>query len=61
MNFSVDDIGFDPFINKLENTQALALEAIKVESVEQFELVYDSKVTFNLKYDSLIKAMEFIR
>ena len=32
-----------------------------MESVEQFELTYDSKVSFNLRYEALLGAMEYIR
>jgi hypothetical protein len=34
---------------------------VKVESVEQFELIYDNKVTYNIKYEALLGAMEYIR
>ena len=56
----MEEIGFDPFCQKHEG-QGLSLEGVKVESVEEFELTYDSKLTFNLKYEALIGAMEYIR
>ena len=30
--------------------EGLQLEGLKVESVEEFELIYDSKLTYNIKY-----------
>ena len=32
-----------------------------MESVSEFELTYDSKLTFGVKYEALLGAMEYIR
>ena len=55
-NSIVEEIGFDPFTSK-QTSEGLLLEGVKIESVEEFELVYDNRVTFNLKYEALISAM----
>ena len=51
-NLISDEIGYDPFIQKLSNS-----EGVNLESVEQFDLIYDSKLTFNLKYEAILGAM----
>lgn len=56
-NLMSDEIGYDPFIQKLSNSEGLSLEGVKLESVEQFDLIYDSKLTFNLKYEAILGAM----
>jgi len=53
----MEDIGFDPFTEKISGENGLGLEGIKIESVEQFELIYDSKSTYNIKYEALLGAM----
>lgn len=53
----MEDIGFDPFTEKIGGDTGLALEGIKVESVEQFELIYDNKLSYNVKYEALLGAM----
>ena len=60
-NLYMEEIGYDPFTQKLKNTEGLCLQGIRVESVEQFDLIYDSKLTFNLKYEALLGAMEYLR
>lgn len=32
-----------------------------MSSVEEYELSFDQKLNFNVKYDSLITAMEFLK
>ena len=59
-NQFMNEVGFDPFINKPEE-QGFSLEGVRVESVSSFELTYDSKLTFGLKYETLLGAMEYIR
>lgn len=56
-NNFMEDIGFDPFTEKISGENGLGLEGIKIESVEQFELIYDSKSTYNIKYEALLGAM----
>ena len=51
------DLGFDLFTEKIGGDTGLALEGIKVESVEQFELIYDNKLSYNVKYEALLGAM----
>ena len=41
--------------NKLE------LDGVRVESVDDFELFYDRKMEFSVKYEGLITVMEYIR
>ena len=50
------EIGFDPFNHKPE-AQGFCLEGVKVQGVEEFELTYDNKLTFNLKYEAILGAM----
>lgn len=38
-----------------------SLEGIKLESVEEYELFYDQKFHFNIKYDALLTIMEYAR
>ena len=32
-----------------------------MESVEEYELFFDQKLTFNVKYDALITIMEYMK
>jgi len=32
-----------------------------LESVEEYELIYDVKYNFNIKYDTLLTIMEYAR
>lgn len=52
-------MGFDPFFAKHEEHPAggFQLEGVKLESVEQYELFYDQKLTFSVKYEALITVM----
>ena len=56
-------MNFDPFYNsKEENAHGqFSLEGIKLESVEEYELFYDFKYNFNIKYDALLTIMEYAR
>ena len=56
----MEGLDFDPFENKVEKS-GLQLEGLKVDSVEQFRLVYDEKIKFSVNYDSLIATVEKLK
>jgi hypothetical protein len=57
-----DGMNFDPFFAKHEEHPAgFQLEGVKLESVEQYELFYDQKLSFSVKYEALITVMEYLR
>jgi hypothetical protein len=58
----VDGINFDPFFSKHEySTGHFNLEGVRLESVEEYELFYDKKYHFHMKYDALLAIMEYAR
>ena len=57
----IDELDFDPFYSKQEPAGGLQLDGVKVESVEEYDLFFDQKLCFNVKYDSLITAMEYLK
>ena len=57
----MDELDFDPFYEKAEPSGALQLEGVRVQSVEEYELYFDQKLKFNVKYDALITAMEYLK
>lgn len=54
---------FDPFYSGKEaaGVGAFTLEGIKLECVEAYELLYENKYNFCIKYDSLLTIMEYAR
>ena len=56
-----EQLSFDPFYKKEEPQGGLQLDGVRVESVEEYELVFDQKLNFNVKYDALITAMEYLK
>jgi hypothetical protein len=57
----MDELNFDPFYHKEESHTGLALEGVRVESVEEYDLYFDQKLTYNVKYDALITIMEYMK
>ena len=57
----MEELDFDPFYQAKENPGGLQLESVRVQSVEQYELFFDQKMTFNIRYDALITAMEYMK
>jgi hypothetical protein len=57
----MDELSFDPFYHKEEQRGGLQLEGVRVESVEEYDLYFDQKLTFNVKYDALITVMEYMK
>ncbi len=57
----MEELDFDPFYQLKENPGGLQLESVRVQSVEQYELFFDQKMTFNIKYDALITAIEYMK
>ena len=57
----MDELGFDPFYSQTEPAGGLQLDGVRVESVEEYELFFDQKLSFNVKYDALITAMEYLK
>ena len=59
----IDGMSFDPFYSSKEDptTGHFSLEGVKMESVEEYELFYDYKYDFNIKYDALLTIMEYAR
>ena len=37
------------------------MEGVRVESVEEYDLYFDQKLTYNVKYDALITVMEYLK
>ena len=37
------------------------MDGVRVESVEEYDLFFDQKLNFNVKYDALITAMEYLK
>jgi hypothetical protein len=57
----MDELNFDPFYAKEEPHTGLQLDGVRVESVEEYELFFDQKLNFNVRYDALITAMEYLK
>ena len=57
----MDELGFDPFYSPSEPSGGLQLDGVRVESVEEYELFFDQKLSFNVKYDALITAVEYLK
>lgn len=53
----MDELNFDPFYAREEPQGGLQLEGVRVESVNEYELYFDQKLSFNIKYDALITAV----
>lgn len=62
-NNLIDGMSFDPFYNNKDEMGFgnFALEGVKLESVEEYELFYDSKYNFSINYDALLTIMEYAR
>ena len=58
---SIPGLDFDPFYQPKQAPSGLELDCVRVESVEQCDLVFDQKVCFNVRYDTLITLMEFMK
>ena len=57
----MEELDFDPFYTKEEPQGGLQLDGVRVESVEEYDLFFDQKLNFNVKYDALITAMEYLK
>ena len=57
----MDELGFDPFYSQSEPSGGLQLDGVRVESVEEYDLYFDQKLSFNVNYDALITAMEYLK
>jgi hypothetical protein len=57
----MDELGFDPFYSQNEPVNGLQLDGVRVESVEEYDLYFDQKLSFNVNYDALITAMEYLK
>ena len=57
----MEELDFDPFYRKEEPQGGLQLDGVRVESVEEYDLFFDQKLNFNVKYDALITAMEYLK
>jgi hypothetical protein len=55
----IDGMIFDPFFSQKHEMSLghFSLDGIKMESVEEYELFYDSKYHFHIKYDALLSII----
>lgn len=56
----MNEVGFDPFM-KYEEVSGFTLEGVRVESVEEFDLVFEQKMSFSVKYEALLTIVEYMR
>lgn len=57
-----DDLGlFIAEPNRETSSCGLQLEGVKIESIDEYELTFDHKVTFDVSYEALLTIMEYVR